>query len=274
MKYKNVWAVYFSATGTTKKIVTEIAERAAQRLAVPLKEFDFTLPGARESARAFSADDFVVFGTPVIAGRVPNVLLKYLDTLSGGGAAATAVVSYGNRDYDDALIELRDILEKTGFHTIAGAAFIGEHSFSEVLAAGRPDSADLALADGFAEKVADKAASLTEYAGQPVHVSGTPFPYRGYYQPRDRKGVPVDIRKVKPVTGPSCDDCKICADECPMGSIDKDDVKEIPRICIKCCACVKKCPKKAKYFDDAAFLYHKHELEEGFARRAKPELFL
>lgn len=67
---------------------------------------------------------------PVIAGRVPNVLLKFLDTLQGGGALAVPVVLYGNRNFDDALIELRNILQDRGFYAIGAAAFIGEHSFS------------------------------------------------------------------------------------------------------------------------------------------------
>ena len=44
--------------------------------------------------------------------------------------------------------------------------------------------------------------------------------------------------------------------------------------CIKCCACVKKCPKGAKYFDHEGYLYHQHELEELYARRADSEIFI
>ncbi len=56
---------------------------------------------------------------------------------------AIAVVVYGNRNYDDALIELKDILESDGFKVVAGAAFIGEHSFSKTLAKNRPDEKDM-----------------------------------------------------------------------------------------------------------------------------------
>ncbi len=179
---------------------------------------------------------------------------------------------YGNRDYDDGLIELRDILEKHGLHTVAAAAFVGEHSFSYILAGGRPDEADMALAEDFAAKVAEKIAGGS--GTEPIHVKGEPSPYRGYYQPRDRKGNPVDIRKVKPLTNDDCNNCMICADVCPMGSISHDDVREFTGICIKCGACIKKCPLHAKYYEDPGFLYHQHELEEGLTRRAEPELFL
>jgi len=273
MKYKKVWSVFFSATGTTQKIVAQIAGGISKELGLPEQSFDFTLPEARKEALRFTKDDLVVFGTPVIAGRVPNLLLKYLDTLEGGGAAAVPVVLYGNRNFDDALIELRDILEKGGFHTIAAAAFIGEHSFSEILAKGRPDEADLLLAKSFAEKTAEKAAALQAY-GAPVDVEGIPSPYRGYYQPRDRHDNHIDIRKVKPVTSAGCDNCMICVKLCPLGSIDSNNTSEVPGICMKCCACIKKCPKKAKYFDDAGYLFHQRELEEVYARRAEPRWFL
>ena len=275
MKRERVWAVYFSATDTTKKTVCRIADRVAGITGMERKEFDFTLPEARKEAVVFGEEDLLIFGTPVIAGRVPNVLLKYLATIQGNGALAVPVVSYGNRNYDDALIELRDILEKAGCHTIAGAAFVGEHSFSRTLAAGRPDEADFAVADAFAEKIADKLSAIgSADTLTPIEVKGIPYPYRGYYQPRDRKGNPVDIRKVKPKTNDNCDDCKLCARICPLGSISFDNVREFTGICMKCCACIKKCPKQAKYYDDERYLYHQHELEEGYTRRAEPELFV
>lgn len=74
MKIKTVWAVYFSGTGTTGKIVTTIAAAAAEQLHAPCNTLDFTLPAPREHSYHFSTGDLVIFGTPVIAGRVPNVL--------------------------------------------------------------------------------------------------------------------------------------------------------------------------------------------------------
>lgn len=273
MQIKRVWAVYWSATGTTKCVVKQIAERAAQALGVPLAEYDFTLPAARQQVPDFTADDLVVFGTPTYAGRVPNVLLKYMATVQGHGAAAVPVVTFGNRAFDDSLIELRDILADNGFVPFAAAAFVGEHSFSTTLAAGRPDTDDLSQAAEFAAQVAERVQSV--YADTPpVAVSGRTREERTYYQPRDRAGNPVDIRKVKPKTSEACDDCGLCAAVCPMGSIDPCNVREFTGICIKCGACVKKCPKGAKYYDDPGYLYHKTELEEGYRRRATVSLFL
>ncbi len=275
MERKKVWAVYFSATDTTKKTVLTIADEAARLLGAEREDYDFTLPRMRENGFAAGKDDLVIFGTPVYAGRVPNVLLKYLATIQGNGALAVPVVLFGNRNFDDGLIELRDILENTGFHTVAAAAFVGEHSFSKTLAAGRPDADDMKEALAFAGKVTEKVKGLPEgEAPTPVEVEGVPHPYRGYYQPRDRKGVSIDIRKVKSLVSDACDDCKICADVCPMGSISHENVREYTGICIKCGACIKKCPKQARYYEDEGYLYHQHELEEGYTRRAAISLFL
>lgn len=275
MERKKVWAVYFSATDTTKKTVLTIANEAARLLGAEREDYDFTLPRMRENGFAAGKDDLVIFGTPVYAGRVPNVLLKYLATIQGNGALAVPVVLFGNRNFDDGLIELRDILENTGFHTVAAAAFVGEHSFSKTLAAGRPDADDMKEALAFAGKVTEKVKGLPEgEAPAPVEVEGVPHPYRGYYQPRDRKGVSIDIRKVKSLVSDACDDCKICADVCPMGSISHENVREYTGICIKCGACIKKCPKQARYYEDEGYLYHQHELEEGYTRRAAISLFL
>jgi len=274
MKPGKVWAVYFSGTGTTEKTVAHIAAAIAQKLNAAYGEFSFTLPQSSESELVFSPEDLVVFGTPVYAGRVPNVLLPYLtQKVKGNGALAVPVVMFGNRNFDDGLIELCNILETKGFHTVAAAGFVGEHSFSRTLGAGRPDAADVALMDQFAAKVAEKVGALRELPQQPVKVRGEE-PIRPYYTPRDRKGTPINILKVKPKTDPEkCNRCGWCAAHCPMGSISREDPTQVTGICIKCCACVKGCPTGAKYYDDEGYLYHRHELEEGYARRAEPELF-
>ena len=272
MKVNKVWCVCFSPTGTTKKIVGKIAGKIADNLNVEYVFFDFTLPAARKEQLSFAKNELVVLGSPVYAGRIPNLLLKYLQSIEGNGAFAVPVVLYGNRNYDDALIELKDILLDGGFLPVAAAAFVGEHSFSTILAKDRPDSADLALADDFASKVAEKLQKESSFV--PIEVKGVVKPYRGYYQPRDGEGNAIDIRKVKPLTNELCIDCKICAKVCPLGSVDYDDVRQVTGICIKCCACIKKCPKNAKYFADTDYLYHKKDLEERFTDRSVPESFL
>lgn len=274
MKLQTIHAVYFTGTGTTQKVVRLLCQTLAEALGLPTEEHDFSLPAAREVSLAFCPQDLVVCGVPVYAGRVPNLLLPYLrDRLAGNGALALPVVLFGNRNCDDGLMELRELLQANGFCTVAAGAFIGEHSFSRVLAAGRPDKQDLALVRSLGEQAAAKIAALPAAPAEPVAVCGE-LPLRPYYTPRDRKGEPVNILKVKPKTNETCVKCGLCAQICPMGSIDPADVTHVPGVCIKCCACVKRCPVGAKYYDDPGYLYHQHELEEGYARRAEPQLFV
>ncbi|WP_411677587.1 EFR1 family ferrodoxin [Caproicibacter sp.] len=266
----HIHMLYFSATGTTEKIVHRVAEKLNGEIGdSTVNRVDFTLPQEREKSCSFGKNDLVIAGVPVYAGRVPNVLLKYIKSIRGNGALAAAIVLYGNRDYEDALIELRDLLLEDGFHVIAGGAFIGEHSFSRVLAKGRPDEKDLALADKFADLISQKIESGMTAA---VEVKGN-TPYRSYYKPKDEQKNPVDIRKVKPKTKGNCTHCMTCVNVCPMGSISADDPSVLTGICIKCGACIKKCPVGAKYFDDPDFLRHKTEMEVGLTARKEPELF-
>ena len=274
MELKKIWAVYFSGTGTTRRTVERIASGLAEKLSLPVEKVDFSRPPVRQQELRFDAADLVVFGTPVYAGRVPNVLLPFLQKkIAGGDALAVPVVLFGNRNYDDALIELRNILAADGLHPVAAAAFVGEHSFSRVLGQGRPNENDEALMDEFAAKTADLVRRLPAAPEKPVAVRGQE-PLRPYYTPRDRAGNPINILKVKPKTDMTrCGGCGLCAEICPMGSIDPTDVSAVRGICIKCCACVKGCPTGAKYFDDAGYLYHQHELEAQYARPAENEVF-
>jgi NAD-dependent dihydropyrimidine dehydrogenase PreA subunit len=168
--------------------------------------------------------------------------------------------------------ELKNILESNGFKVMAAAAFIGEHSFSRTLSKNRPDDKDMAIVNDFADQVYKKL--IGPDCTKPVFVPGNQ-PLGNYYQPKSANGDPIDIRKVTPKTIiEECTDCKLCVHVCPMGSIDEDDVTKLNGICIKCGACIKKCPTEAKYFDDPGFLEHKEDIEIKFASRREPELFL
>ena len=267
-----VHAVHFSPTGTVEKTVTRIAKHLADALGAEYKAFSYADPANREKELSFTASDLVVWGSPTYAGRVPNLLLPYLTgKVQGNGALAVPVVLFGNRNYDDALMELHHILRDDGFTCVAGGAFVGEHAFSRTLGAGRPNAADEKEMDIFASLIAEKLLSGDHCETVPAGND----PIGPYYKPRDRHGEPINILKVKPKTDLSlCDGCGLCAAKCPMGSIDFDDVSQVPGVCIKCCACVKLCPHGAKYFDDPGFLYHKRELEEMFDEPKRNAIFV
>ena len=272
-KIKTVTALFFNPTYTTKKCVVAIAKGVAEGLAAEYRECNITTPLMRRQTPEYGAGDLVVFGVPVYIGRVPNLFRDYFASIKGNGAVGVPVVVYGNRAYDDALIELRDIMQGNGFQCIAAGAFIGEHSFSYTLGGGRPDAADLQKATAFGEEIARRLLAGAEPPRQ-LQVPGNPYPYT-FFDARSGKGKSIDLRKVKPETDPEkCTNCGYCAMLCPMGAIDPDNCSEIPGKCIRCCACVKLCRPKAKYFADETYLEHKAILEEKFTEpRREPEIF-
>lgn len=79
---------------------------------------------------------------PVYAGRIPQLCVNYLNKFKGNKTPAIITCVYGNRDYDDALLELRDIVAVNGFQIISAGAFIGQHSIFPPTGNGRPDEID------------------------------------------------------------------------------------------------------------------------------------
>lgn len=274
MKINTVWAIYFSPVGNTEKIINSIADYIGKKLNVVVKHIDYTLPISREEKNSFSKSDLVIWGTPVYAGRMPNKLLPYVQNhFMGNDALAVPVVVFGNRSFDDALVELQNVLESNGFHTIAGAGFIAQHAFSDILSVGRPDKSDMDKVQEFSERLTAKVKEL-ENIPSPISLKGN-NPPKEYYTPKGLDGKPAVFLKAKPKTDlKKCNNCGACVNNCPMGAINKDNPAEITGICIKCHACITKCGKNAKFFDDEAFLSHKLMLERDFKRRIEPELFI
>ena len=272
MNITRIWKVFFSPTGNTRKAVVYLADELCKKLDCPSEEYDFTLPEARKKTPEFSEGELVVFGMPVYAGKIPNKLLPFVqDSFRGNGASAIALVTFGNRSFDNGLAQLAQCLEEDGFHIASAAAIASQHAFSRTLAAGRPDVSDLEQLTELAEKTCRK---LEEVHSLP------PLPIPGeadapYYKPLGLDGNPAVFLKAKPKTDQSkCISCGICAENCPMGSISSENPSEVSGICIKCHACVNKCPEGAKYFDDPAFLSHKAMLEKNFQRRADTLFFI
>ncbi|MBQ9330893.1 MAG: ferredoxin [Oscillibacter sp.] len=273
MRIQTVTAVYFSPTGSTERTVRTVAQSLADALGVPMAELDLTRPESRAKEYSFTETDFVVVGTPTYAGKVPNKLLPDLQRcLRGGGALAAAVVTFGNRSFDNSLAELAAVLGQDGFCPLAGGAFAARHAFTDKLAEGRPDWEDRKQMEAFGRSIADKVKTLTDIPA-PIQVPGDPD--APYYTPLGTDGQPAKFLKAKPKTDLSrCCGCGVCTRRCPMGSIDPQDVASVPGICIKCQSCVRHCTRHAKYFDDPAFLSHVAMLESHYASPKENQVFL
>ncbi|MGI6077383.1 MAG: EFR1 family ferrodoxin [Fastidiosipilaceae bacterium] len=263
---------YFSPTLNGAKIGQAIADGLSSCLDVPIAVDDWQTPADRVRKRTYSARDLCVFVMPVYAGRLPNLLLPFVKSLRGNETPAVAVVSYGNRNYDDGLSELSGLLTEQGFIVFGGAAFPAEHSFSTILAKGRPDAADLAAAEKFGQKLG--VYILSAEAGQldSVEVPGN-WPPGPYFRPQAPDGRPINILKIKPEVNDDCIKCGLCARVCPTQAIDPADVSHVPGKCMSCCACIKRCPVGARAFVDEDFWIHVHDLEERFSEQKEIEFF-
>jgi len=260
-----VSAVYFSPTGTTEKAVTAFVAG----MGIPFEKIDLTTLKARQAfKRFFSKDELVVAGLPVYGGRLPWYLDDFFSDLEGDTTPAVASVMYGNREYDDALIELKLRLEERGFIVRAGAAFIGEHTFSSKIATGRPNANDLAMIADLGKKTL--ASIVSNIPGTPVLKGNYPFIAKGYDPSAPSPTHP------RIITIESCTLCGLCVEDCPWGAINKDDCKTIDYAkCSRCFRCRKICPTGAKQVTDETFLTFLPQFEARLnAHRREPELFL
>lgn len=242
MKISRVWAVYFSPTGNVKEVTNLICKKIVRGTVSAARAVGFYASlDNRKSAKAFEKEDLVVFGTPVYAGRVPNKILPWVQQgFTGDHTPVVPVVVFGNRNFDDALMELKQELEKNGFLAAAGAAVASSHVFSDKIAPGRPDASDRAEILTFAGKTAQKITE-TDTLHTGLQVAGND-PVGAYYTPLGTDGKPAKFLKAKPITEISkCNGCGRCSEVCPMGSVDREDVSQVTGICIKCQACIKSC---------------------------------
>lgn len=157
--------IYFSPTKTTRKVIEGISQGLQ---VVNVEHVDLTLSDAAILKRPVFSDDLAVIGAPVYSGRLPTVAISRLRKLTGNGAPAVIVVVYGNRAYEDALLELTDVALEAGFKPIAAGAFIGEHSYSTnftPIAVGRPDVEDLGKAKAFGKNVKGSTLDMGHQSG-------------------------------------------------------------------------------------------------------------
>ena len=265
MKISNVIYACFSPTGTTRKIVEAIAEGTG---AESVKHIDLTLPETVKDIQIDHEDTLIIFGAPVYGGRLPAEAARRLSKIRGSNTPAVAVVVYGNREFEDALIELRDLVLKSGFTPVAGAAFIGEHSFTTPdmpLAEGRPDSNDLEIAEKFGSDVIGKLSSTEKIKEiSELSVPGN-FPYKETRPPnKDSAGTDMD----------KCIQCNECVELCPTGAITPDDnLTTDPDLCIMCCACVKGCPEEARIIESEHVSKARKWLYDNYSTPKKPETF-
>ena len=145
MEIKRVHIAYFSPTGTTKRTLRAVAEGFG---CSELSETDWGDPKSRAAILKTGPDELVIAGMPVYYGRIPSLFHEGLP-LRGEGTPFVPVAVYGNRHYDDAVLELKTLGEAAGCVTLGAAAFVAQHCLNPDMGRGRPDASDLAVMKRF-----------------------------------------------------------------------------------------------------------------------------
>ncbi|KAB2889565.1 MAG: 4Fe-4S dicluster domain-containing protein [Desulfobulbaceae bacterium] len=265
MEINKVKLIYFSPTGTTRKVLENVAKGIAGTL---VEHIDLTLPCHTRQAITPSPQELVILGAPVYGGRLPVDAINRFRRVRAGKTLAVVVVVYGNREFDDALLELRDLAVELGFLPVAGGAFIGEHSFASPdapIANGRPDSVDLQKATAFGARIGERVASLQSPVTLTALEIPGKFPYEG--GPRNMAVSPITKKDI-------CTLCGTCASVCPTAAISvNDSVATAVKACIRCCACIKSCPTGARRWEDDTMKIITAWLTENCRTRKEPQLF-
>ena len=229
---KKVTVACFSPTGNSKKYASLLAEKIDKNFDI----LDFTKKENRKNDIIFSENDIVIFSAPVYAGRLPNIHL--FENVRGNHTLAVCIVTYGNREYDDALLELKNICENKGFCVISAGAFIGEHTYSEYVGANRPNENDILKIEQLAEYIKE---NEEEQYTKSLEVKGN-YPY-------------CEHRAISLIPQPNekCSQCGSCVKKCPVEAIDKNTFLTDGEKCISCFACVKCCTKNARVVENPQF---------------------
>ena len=251
--------ISFSPTGSTDKVADCLASAMGSAFG-PVSRIDLTQD--RNFAEvSIPSHETCIIAVPGYGGRVPVTASERLRALAGNGAAAVVAAVYGNRDYEDALIELGDIAQECGFAVVAGVAAVAEHSVIRDFGAGRPDAADAEELAGFAARIV-KAMGEGE-SGRVLELPGN-RPYKAYA-----------VASMVPVGGLACTGCGLCVRRCPVHAIPASDPKATDaQACIGCMRCIQACPVSARAVAAEALAAARSRMEKVCSGRKENALFV
>ena len=255
----NVTKIVFSPTGGTQ----QVADMITSEWSVAASNVDLTDAKTDCTALRFEKDDIVVVAVPSFGGRVPALAAERLAKVNGGQARCVIVCVYGNRAYEDTLVELHDIAQQSGFHVAAAVAAVAEHSIMHQYATGRPDAHDKAELQSFGKTIWETLTSGTTACEAALLIPGN--------RPYKKSG---NVGLV-PKADETCVKCGLCAKNCPAQAISMDNVATADaKKCISCMRCVAKCPQSARKVNQAMVAMVALAIKKACSERKNCELYI
>lgn len=247
----NTVEIIFSPTGGTEKVAQIIGGHWGGNAV----RVDLSDPSLNLSRCVINKEDRVLVAMPSFGGRAPAAAIQRLKKIAGNGARCTLICVYGNRAYEDTLVEMEDAARESGFQVVAAVAAIAEHSIMPRYAAGRPDASDKKQLELFADQIADKVKNEVRIPGNhPYKKSG---------------GVGIVPKPTK-----DCTKCGLCAEKCPVQAIDPVRFAADSKKCITCMRCVKQCPRHARKVNGVLVSVAAVAMKKACSGRKENELFL
>ena len=253
LNFKKVSKIYFSPSGTTEKIVNEVAKN------FNMNRENYDLLSFNEE-KTFD-NELVILGIPVFDGRIPKLACKRLSKIKGNKTKAIVILNYGNIDYGDALLELTELLKENNFDIIGIATTVSQHSQFNEVGQNRPDAEDLAKINEFSQKIIEK---LKNNTSNEIFVGGYK-PYPSY---------------VKPDFSVSCDEnlcveCMDCVYTCPEEAImEESPTKTNLDACTRCTTCINVCSEGARSFTGDNYNQERENAIMNNLERREAEFYL
>lgn len=254
----NVTQIIFSPTGGTKQVADIITEKWE----MPVNTIDLSNAKTDYSKLKLKKDTIALIAVPSFGGRVPALAIQRISQIHSDQTPCVLVCVYGNRAYEDTLVELQDTVEKSGFKVTAAIAAIAEHSIMHQYAAGRPDSKDKIELQNFAMRILEKINSnITE-------ISTLEIPGNRPYKKAGGAGL-------IPKADKKCTNCGLCAESCPAQAIRKENLRATDSsTCISCMRCVAKCPQSARKVNGALVSAAALAMKKACSTRKENELYI
>ncbi len=273
MQINKLTRILFSPTGTSRKIAFGISNN------IKCEEdqtFDLTHPVNRKHFEYHSnrKDELFILTVPVYEERIPGLIKTSLENLKGNGQPIVLVAVYGNIGYGLCLKEMQDWAHKAGFIVVAGAAFIGEHSFSHEqlpIAVNRPDMIDIYHAHEFGKKIINKLDGIDDILNYKEEKLPSELPFMAKVLPGNSSKFFAQYPKVN---HKHCNQCKQCAKMCPTGAIDSKTLDIDKNKCIHCFSCVRACKLDARNIKLKMAPLVKSVLNSQSSKTRLPEIFI